>query len=646
MLYNYSVTPLKEDHFEERCEDIVKLVTSKAITMPLFRMTLVPEGNPVMNKVGPMVNLYARYRDALERRGINCGILVQASLGHGYNLIPNPFQKYTNVIDGKECFVCCPEDENFIRHFCEVLKILAKERPKAIMLDDDFRLMMRPGRGCACPLHMQEFNKRTSLNMTREQLAKHIFTHNENDPLTDVFRDIQRDSLIKAVTAFREAIDSVDSSIQGINCASGQICESVTYTNKIFAGENNPTIVRIGGGSYAPFGIRGFSTTMRDAAIRCKKMKKAGIDIILAETDTIPHNRYAKSANHLHAQYASAILEGVRGAKHWITRMTAYEPAPLKAYGDILAENYGLYEKLAEYSKEIKWTGCCQGFIEQEKVLFNREKYSVPFNYTWTEKVLERMGIPFYFSDDGGNAVFLEGDIAADMTDEQIEKVFEGSVFVDGKVAQELVRRGYGALLGVDIEEWDLGLVSAEIFDVENDTCCTVQKNLKKITIVTDGVEALSYNYLNKAEQAEILAPAVTVYRRDDGKISVVYCGSPDAEFVYTEGFAFLNESRKNQFIRLLKEANALPIYCVGDEEICLRAGYVADGRMLVTAYKVGIDPLDSLKVYIEKEPESISMLDNNGHEQMVAFEDLGNNIYEIKEKLDTLYPLILLIKQ
>ncbi len=191
------------------------------------------------------------------------------------------------------------------------------------MLDDDFRLMLKGGQGCACPLHMAEFNRRTGRSMTREELAVHIASHEEDDPLTQVFRDTQRDSLIKAAKAFRAAVDSVDPTIQGINCTSGHLCESVEYTNKIWAGEGNPTIVRIPNGIYAPITVRGFSDLMRNAAICSSKLKKRGIEIILAETDTIPFNRYAKSARYLHAHYAASILEGLKGAKHWLSRSTA-----------------------------------------------------------------------------------------------------------------------------------------------------------------------------------------------------------------------------------------------------------------------------------------------------------------------------------
>ena len=124
----------------------------------------------------------------------------------------------------------------------------------------------------------------------------------------------------------------------------------------------------------------------------------------------------------------------------------------------------------------------------------------------------------------------------------------------------------------------------------------------------------------------------------------MVYCGSPDAEFNYMEGFAFLNESRKKQFIALMKEADVLPVYCEGDDEICLRAGIVSDGRILASICKIGIDPLDSVKLYLSKKTERISMLTAKGEEKQLEFEKIAENLYEIKQKAETMRPLVLLI--
>ena len=80
----YSILPLALDHFDERVEDIITQYETGVCTCPTFSMTLVPEGDPVWDTVGPLCEAYARYREALSSRGIPSGVLVQASLGHGY----------------------------------------------------------------------------------------------------------------------------------------------------------------------------------------------------------------------------------------------------------------------------------------------------------------------------------------------------------------------------------------------------------------------------------------------------------------------------------------------------------------------------------------------------------------------------------
>ena len=653
MLYNYSITPFFEDHFEEQIEGIVADVKRGAYTMPLFMMVLVPEGNPVWDKAGKMAKLYARYRDRLAEEGIEAGILIQASLGHGYKITHAPFQTYVSLTDadGNCCpdgvqttNSYCPYDKDFLAHFSEVFRTLAKEHPKAIMLDDDFRLMHRQGRGCACPLHMAEFNRRTGLNWTRQDLWQHVSTHPAPDPLTTVFEETQRDSMVEAVKAFRTVMDEIDPSIQGINCTSGHICEAVDYTNKVFAGSSNPTMVRVPNGCYAPYSVREFSSGIINATICKKRLKKRGIDIILAETDTIPFNRYAKSARYLHAHFVSSILEGAKGAKHWLTRSSAFEPESGKAYRDILAKHNKMYERLADISDDIKWTGVSATFTEQNHMKFSG---NIWYNHIHdiVQKNLERIGVPFYLSDEAEKLNFIEGRVAEELTDEQLAEMFKTSVFCDGLAAQILSERGYAYLLGVKAEDWDLGTCHGETFDGKLGNCCTGQKDKKKLTVTDPKTETISHNYFRKDGYAELLAPAVTCLDRGDQKLSVVFCGSFTFNFDYMQGFAFLNETRKAQMVSLFSRAGALPVYLASDDEICMKAGIISDGRMLVSAYSLGIDPMETLPLYLENAPESISLMMPDGTEKPLAFTEKGNNIYDINVKVETLYPVILLIK-
>ena len=79
-MYTYSITPLNEAMFDQIVEDVKELYFNNVSTVPLFKMTLVPEGNPVWDKVGPMCELYSRFRKKLEPFGVKTGVLVQASL--------------------------------------------------------------------------------------------------------------------------------------------------------------------------------------------------------------------------------------------------------------------------------------------------------------------------------------------------------------------------------------------------------------------------------------------------------------------------------------------------------------------------------------------------------------------------------------
>ena len=643
-MYTYSITPLNEAMFDQIVEDVKELYFNNVSTVPLFKMTLVPEGNPVWDKVGPMCELYSRFRKKLEPFGVKTGVLVQASLGHGYGITPNPFTKYVNLTDGKEEFVCCPEDDAFIEHFSGVLKRIAMEHPSAVMLDDDFRLTVRPGRGCACERHMKLFNDATGLNFTREQLYEYVTTHPYGDPITVKYLETQRNSLVKAARAFRAALDSVDPTIQGINCTSGPETDSVIYTAPEFAGKGNPTIVRVPNGSYAPRFTRTISSCMCNAARTAGKLKKHGIDVVLAETDTIPFNRYGKSSRFLHSQYACSMLEGLMGAKHWITRFVAGEQRSGKAYRKVLSEHNKFYEKLSEYSQNVKWVGANSMFVEKMYTDYSQKPYHFEGN-SWVIYALERMGIPFYFADENDNTAFLDGDIVKEMSDEQIKALFEGgSVFLAADAAKDICDRGFGEYLGVNVEEWDLGRVSAETFDGTTAVTCTAQKNRMKLVVNNDKTEVLSHNYRANDGKADLLAPAVTVLDRG-GKLTVVYCGTPMCDFNYMEGFAFLNETRKKQFVTLLKRAGCLPVYCDTDNEILFRAGHIADGRLMTFTLDICTDPMDELDLYLEKKPTSAQILNADGTESEVEWEEKGDGIYSFNVRVEPMYPVVLFVK-
>ncbi len=106
-----------------------------------------------------------------------------------------------------------------------------------------------------------------------------------------------------------------------------------------------------------------------------------------------------------------------------------------------------------------------------------------------------------------------------------------------------------------------------------------------------------------------------------------------------------MNESRKKQFVSLMKDAGVLPVYCYGDDEICLRAGYLEDGTLLTAIYELGIDPMESLTLYLEKEPFAIKKLESDGSLTELKWEEVDECIYRIQTKVETMNPVFLFIK-
>ena len=150
-MFNYSIMPLDTEHVEEICQDIKEQYESGVSNCALFYVKLVPEGNPLIPKAEQQCEKFDIFRKKLESMGLTCGILAQCTMGHGYPLdVPPSLTRLKNLTNGKETNSFCPADQNFREYLRHSFSVLAAHKPAHIMLDDDFRLIRRGGKGCAC----------------------------------------------------------------------------------------------------------------------------------------------------------------------------------------------------------------------------------------------------------------------------------------------------------------------------------------------------------------------------------------------------------------------------------------------------------------------------------------------------------------
>jgi len=641
--HDYTIMPLDERYLDEICLDIKEQYEKGIATMALFKMTLVPEGVPPKKKAEEFCGIYDLFRDRLAEMGLECGILVQETIGHGYALNePSSFQKYVGRTDGEEKTKCCPYDENLRQHFHDVMKTIASHKPKAIMVDDDFRLLFFYGRGCTCPLHMKRLSELCGREVTREELNERIEKYGESDPVVQTYLETQKEALLGAAKAMRAGIDSVDATIPVSYCTTGSACEFAPDIARELAGKGNPTTVRSFVGIYSPKGAKEFTSPMYCIAQQMALMKDK-VDQIIAEGDTCPHNRYGLSARHMHSFRVGAILEGTSGSKQWITKLDNVEMKTGKAYRKILSEYNGFYQTLSEIVSEMTPIGCCIPVLEKPYYGLDVEEWDKRYD-GWARCVLERLGLPLYFSKNPGNAVFLEGDIDKHFSDEQIKDILSGTVLMASDTAEQVNARGFSAYTGVAISDYTGKTIKGDEM-VKTGNVSPKQKNTKEITLLDENAIISSWTYHScDGRNREKLFPGTVTYQNSAGGTVTTFAGTPVAEYYYTEGFSFLNATRKQQLIDLLKSTDHLPVYYPGDMEIYLRAGKLSDGALATVWFNLSFDPMEEAELVLEKDAKEILRLMPNGTFEPCAFRKEGDTTV-VDICIEPMLPVVLIVK-
>lgn len=640
-LYSYTIMPLDLEHLEEICQDIREQYDSGIAEMPLFQMTLVPEGNPPSDKVTIYCEKYAKFKKRLDEMGLKSGILVQATVGHGWILGEMfPYQTHVNFTDGVATRVVCPSDRDFLENYLyNAMATIAKYAPAHVMIDDDLRTIWFKGEGCACPLHLAEFNKRAGTNLNREELWKIVNEKStQSKEYTDIFVECQKDSLVEAARVIRAGFDSVNPALPASYCCCGNNGEFAYEIASVLAGKNNPITVRINNGNYTPQGARYLSRVFHRAATQIAKLK-GKVDVMLAETDTCPQNRYSVSANGMHSHYTGSILEGVKGAKHWITRLMTHEPQSGKRYREILAKNRGFYEKLAELQPGLKWRGCRIFVPSTPDFTYGRVKEEWD---GWSYCVLEKLGLPIYYSSEKGGVTCLEGDVDTRLSDDEITEILKGSVMLASDTAKNLIERGFGKYLGVDVRPWRGKQPVREIFKNGSRTGIQMQimelvPNDKRTVINSKVCHTTDY------EKYEYLFPGVTEFKNELGGTVFVFSGTPVAEFHLSKAFSFLNYSRKEQLIELLLKVGEMPVYYPNDEEVYFKCADMENGKVLCALFNIGLDPIDKIELACDFDVKKFEVLLPSGEAKEVSFTRNGN-AYVLEKSAQILDPVVIFL--
>ncbi|MBQ4108656.1 MAG: hypothetical protein IJC80_04565, partial [Clostridia bacterium] len=314
-------------------------------------------------------------------------------------------------------------------------------------------------------------------------------------------------------------------------------------------------------------------------------------------------------------------------------------PESGKAYRKILSKYNGFYEKLAEIQPTLKWKGCRIFTPSTPDFTYGRVKEEWD---GWSLCVLERLGLPMYFSSEMGGALCLEGDADSRMSNEEILKALKGTVLLASDTAKNLEARGFSKYTGVSVREWQGKTPVRE--QLSDGAFTKVQMKSKELVPLFPSVEIDSYatNTVD-GESYEKLFPAVTVYKNELGGTVITFSGTPVSEFNLVEAFSFLTYSRKKQLIKLLEKTGNLPIYFPGDEEVYLRVAECKGGEYLAAVFNIGLDPIEDLSLNCQFTPKDVSILTPKGEKEKIPF-TFENGKISLGIEAKTLDPVVLFI--
>ena len=81
----YNIVPFSPGFEELAQSDAAELATVAGIDLPLYSLTLDPDGSPPQKRLEAAITSYRRFQDSLAYSGMRPGVLVQAILGHGWH---------------------------------------------------------------------------------------------------------------------------------------------------------------------------------------------------------------------------------------------------------------------------------------------------------------------------------------------------------------------------------------------------------------------------------------------------------------------------------------------------------------------------------------------------------------------------------
>ena len=593
-----NVAPYSPGEEDVVARDMIEYRTRTGNDFVLYSLTLHPEGRPATNKVAQALASYRRLRRELEGSGVRLGVLLQAILGHWPRVDKDiePWQRTVDV-EGREVRFCIldPRFRDYIQY---VGTELAKERPAFVLGDDDIR-GHSPWGECFCPLHVAEFNRRTGLHLSGEELRSSV---KRGDPFVKgTMEELCREIPLTTSRLLREAIDAVDPSIGAGACMPYWHENDAGAFAKALAGPRHSAVLRIDSGMYNERSAKDFPANVQRMLANLSRWG-GEIPVLLDEADTFPHDCYSKSAVSFHSKLVAGLFSGLKGAKLWFVNAHKAGRPVSRKYTDVLSAHRGLYSALVDLVTETRPIGLAipAGDVLLDCSITDRTPFN-PCGETWGAFMAGRFGVPYYcasdFSDPDPVYALMGTESVRRLSDEQLNAMFARKVLLDGGAVLALSKRGFSELMGVKAESLDFRFNSERA--VADGRIYPYAKNEKTPFLTTlDGATSLTrlvYSPFEGATPEDVCAGVSVFTNRLGGRVVAT---------AYHPGISYhdrINAPRREWFSRVLDAAcgDGFPVQVRNEQDVLALARVGRNGALVVSVWNLGFDPIDDLDLVV-----------------------------------------------
>ncbi|MDO5318458.1 MAG: hypothetical protein Q4G65_07535 [bacterium] len=622
-----SVVPLKAEDAEGIVDDVVAQGNETIINGIAWICTIHPSGNPVVDKAAQYAETYRKLSPRVRAKSaVKQGILLQATMGHGgFPGEATPWQ-LTVRPDGKSVYRMCPLDPRFLDYIAKECRTFAALKPDFFMVDDDTRIVWDNIPGCFCPLHLKELEKATGRTWTREEVVARIKA--KDAALLETWEKIKFDSL---AALFRTIRANFDPETPGMFCTvstAAHFKHAKTFAAMLAAPGQTP-VVRGSGANYCGNDL--FHPLQRRGQFAYQLAQIDPGVVYLQEADTCPQTLWSCSAAREYEAMVLQALEGVKGAKIWITRtVMTRERRSQTAYRRLFRENRGV----------MNWAA--QTDFRMDGVVVPPAAGVDGF----AERYLGLMGIPYrYGTARPGEVTALCRDNLKVLPREEIAKILSGAVLLDGTAANWLAANGFAKDIGVAAKPWARKTIQSHRDETGAEIGgMRVDAEFSDLTALEPGAQILSrlYNIPAMGATPVYEAPGSILFSNArGGRVLTFSLPLRSNRPTYYQSTMF-SEGGKAWVVQMLKRLGCrLPAFFAGAGDVMCETGMTSKDGTVFVLNAIDIDTVPEPEMSFAQVPASIERLGGDGIWRPVSFTRTAAGTYVLSSPLQPHLPAI-----